>query len=108
MLMMTHRTTAWLSLSQEGCDILCKSLKCYVIADVRCYAYSPPGGLMSRNLSRIAERVVVSIVVGKDVVPRMSVVNLGRLIDQMVRQARDCDQEGLSIGQLLIDCSWLD
>jgi hypothetical protein len=40
---------------------------------------------MSTNLSRIVEPFVTSVVVGKDVVPRVSVVNLGRLIDQMVR-----------------------
>lgn len=39
---------------------------------------------MSRNLSRAVEPFVTSVVVGKDVVPRMSVVNIGRLIDQMV------------------------
>ena len=40
---------------------------------------------MSTNLSRLVEPFVTSVVVGKDVVPRVSVVNLGRLIDQMVR-----------------------
>ena len=39
---------------------------------------------MSTNLSRAAQRFVTSVIVGKDVVPRVSVVNLGRLIDQMV------------------------
>lgn len=39
---------------------------------------------MSTNLSRLVQTFVTSVVVGKDVVPRVSVVNLGRLIDQMV------------------------
>ena len=39
---------------------------------------------MSTNLSRAVQRFVTSVIVGKDVVPRVSVVNLGRLIDQMV------------------------
>lgn len=39
---------------------------------------------MSTNLSRLVEPFVMSVVVGKDVVPRASVVNLGRLIDEMV------------------------
>lgn len=50
---------------------------------MQCWALSPPGGLMSTNLSRLVEPFVTSVVVGKDVVPRVSVVNLGRLIDQM-------------------------
>jgi hypothetical protein len=42
---------------------------------------------MSVNVSRLVEPFVTSVVVGKDVVPRVSVINLGRLIDQMVRSA---------------------
>ena len=41
---------------------------------------------MSKNLSRAVEPFVTSVAVGKDVVPRLSVVNIGRLIDQMVRR----------------------
>ena len=43
---------------------------------------------MSTNLSRAVQRFVTSVIVGKDVVPRVSVVNLGRLIDQMVSLLR--------------------
>lgn len=39
---------------------------------------------MSKNLSRVVQPFVTSVIVGKDVVPRLSVVNIGRLIDQMV------------------------
>ncbi|BDA50747.1 Sn1-specific diacylglycerol lipase alpha [Coccomyxa sp. Obi] len=58
--------------------------------NVHCWALSPPGGLMSTNLSRLVEPFVTSVVVGKDVVPRVSVVNLGRLIDQMVTSLALC------------------
>ena len=63
---------------------LCYRDTCMLAADVKCLAFSPPGGLMSKNLSRAVEPFVTSVVVGKDVVPRLSVVNIGRLIDQMV------------------------
>jgi len=39
---------------------------------------------MSKNLSRAVQSFVTSVVCGKDVVPRLSIVNVGRLIDQMV------------------------
>ena len=39
---------------------------------------------MSKNLSRAVQPFVTSVVCGKDVVPRLSIVNVGRLIDQMV------------------------
>lgn len=58
-------------------------------ADLHCWALSPPGGLMSTNLSRLVQPFVTSVIVGKDVVPRVSVVNLGRLIDQMVSTGRN-------------------
>lgn len=54
-------------------------------AGIHCWALSPPGGLMSTNLSALVAPFVTSVVLGKDVVPRVSVANLGRLIDQMVR-----------------------
>ncbi len=53
-------------------------------AGIHCWALSPPGGLMSTNLARLVEPFCTSVVLGKDVVPRSSVANLGRLIDQMV------------------------
>ena len=40
---------------------------------------------MSANLSHAAQGFVNCVVVGKDIVPRLSVVNIGRLIDELVR-----------------------
>jgi len=54
-------------------------------AGVRCWSFCPPGGLLSTNLSAAVAPFVTSVVVGKDVVPRVSIVNLGRLIDEMAR-----------------------
>ena len=39
---------------------------------------------MSANLSHAAQGFVNCVVVGKDIVPRLSVVNIGRLIDELV------------------------
>ena len=50
----------------------------------KCWAFCPPGGLMSANLSHAAQGFVNCVVVGKDIVPRLSVVNIGRLIDELV------------------------
>ena len=54
---------------------------------------------MSRNLSKAVQPFVTSVICGKDVVPRLSVVNIGRLIDQMVRQ-----QLSLPSGGILVKC----
>ncbi len=55
---------------------------------------------MSTNLSRLVQPFVTSVIVGKDVVPRVSVVNLGRLIDQMVRPNHCHCSEGNIIADL--------
>ena len=46
---------------------------------VTCYAYSPPGGLLSLAASRESEKFTVSVVVGDDVIPRLSLTNIGAL-----------------------------
>lgn len=40
---------------------------------------------MTANLAAAVAPFTISVAVGKDVVPRMSVVNIGRLLDQIVR-----------------------
>lgn len=52
--------------------------------DVRCLAYCCPGATTSVELGAALADVVTSIAVGKDVVPRASVPNLGRLVDELV------------------------
>lgn len=56
-----------------GCDV-----------DLKCWAFSPPGGLVSKSLLGWMEGWCTSVVVGKDAVPRMTVNNLSRLMDDMV------------------------
>ncbi len=53
-------------------------------ADLKCWAFSPPGGLVSKSLLGWMEGWCTSVVVGKDAVPRMTVNNLSRLMDDMV------------------------
>lgn len=40
-------------------------------AELRCWAFNPPGGLLSWELSQIAQAYCTSIVVGKDVISRL-------------------------------------
>jgi len=37
---------------------------------VRCYAFSPPRGLLSKSLYEYSKNFIVSLVLGKDVIPR--------------------------------------
>jgi sn1-specific diacylglycerol lipase len=40
--------------------------------NVRCIAYSPPGGLISQALVTYTKSFVMSVIVGDDIVPRLS------------------------------------
>jgi len=51
----------------------------YPETKVTCYAYSPPGGLLSLAASKESEKFAVSVVVGDDVIPRLSLPNIGAL-----------------------------
>ena len=48
---------------------------------VKCWAFCPPGGLLSQNLSHAAEEYCTSIIVNKDVVPRLSLKTVYRLFE---------------------------
>mmetsp|Transcript_57803 Transcript_57803/g.172537 ORF Transcript_57803/g.172537 Transcript_57803/m.172537 type:complete len:1082 (-) Transcript_57803:122-3367(-) len=48
---------------------------------LRCYAFCPPGGLLTESLAEVCEDFVVSVVHDTDIIPRMSHDNLERLKD---------------------------
>lgn len=62
---------------------------CYP-ADVRTWAFNPPGGLVTRNLNKVLDTFCTSLVVGKDAVSRGTVNNLSRLMDEMVTALARC------------------
>eukprot|EP00890_Picochlorum_soloecismus_P001316 jgi/Picsp_1/2185/NSC_05650-R1_sn1-specific diacylglycerol lipase alpha-like len=64
---------------------------------LKCYAFSPPGGLLSPELSIIAQSYCTSIVVGYDVVSRLSLKTVQDLVDDMVSALCRCKRPKLSI-----------
>ncbi|KAK9829311.1 hypothetical protein WJX72_005111 [[Myrmecia] bisecta] len=65
--------------------------------DLHCWAFCPPGGLISQNLIPAMEQVCTSVVVGKDGVPRMSVNTLNRLMEEMVTALARCRYPKLQV-----------
>ncbi|XP_036279601.1 diacylglycerol lipase-beta isoform X2 [Pipistrellus kuhlii] len=59
---------------------------------VRCYAFSPPRGLLSKSLYEYSQDFTVSLVVGKDVVPRLSVTNMEDLKRKILRLIARCNK----------------
>ena len=41
--------------------------------NIKCIAFSPPGGLISQHLAEYTRSFVMSVVIGDDIVPRLSV-----------------------------------
>jgi sn1-specific diacylglycerol lipase len=64
---------------------------------LKCFAFSPPGGLLSPELSTIAQSFCTSIVVGYDVVSRLSIKTVQDLVDDMVSALCRCKRPKLSI-----------
>jgi len=57
---------------------------------VRCYAYSPPGGLLCRDAALESEKFTVSLVVGDDVIPRTSLANIATLSRNVKHVTSEC------------------
>ncbi|XP_048578810.1 diacylglycerol lipase-alpha isoform X2 [Nematostella vectensis] len=52
--------------------------------DLFCYAYSPPGANLSLSAAKYARDFVISIVIGKDLVPRLSLFTLEDLRNKIM------------------------
>eukprot|EP00884_Botryococcus_braunii_P013120 jgi/Botrbrau1/21809/Bobra.0190s0029.1 len=58
--------------------------------DLRCWAFSPPGGLADRNVAAASESFCTSVVVGKDWIPRLTLRSIENLRDDMVVAGARC------------------
>lgn len=61
-----------------------------VFADVKVWCYSPPGWLMTPQLAEGTKHFVTSVVVNKDLVPRLTLRSLERLRDELVAAGVRC------------------
>ncbi|KAF4106954.1 diacylglycerol lipase-beta [Onychostoma macrolepis] len=57
---------------------------------LQCYAFSPPGGLMSKALADYSKQFVISVVLGKDLVPRLSIPNMEDLKRRLLKMVSNC------------------
>ncbi|XP_041362272.1 diacylglycerol lipase-beta-like isoform X2 [Gigantopelta aegis] len=81
-----------------------------VCPNLICFAYSPPGGLMSPSLSHHVQSYVCSVVVGKDLVPRLGMPTMHDLKLKILRAIHDCQLPKYRIlaqGCIHIICSCL-
>ncbi|XP_061086996.1 diacylglycerol lipase-beta isoform X2 [Conger conger] len=59
---------------------------------LQCYAFSPPGGLLSKALAEYSKEFVVSVVLGKDLVPRLSIPNMEDLKRRILKMVSNCNK----------------
>ncbi|EFX76477.1 hypothetical protein DAPPUDRAFT_306186 [Daphnia pulex] len=57
---------------------------------VRCFSFSPPGGLLSLAAARFTETFCMSVIIGDDLVPRLSLATLDSLKRQMIAELEGC------------------
>jgi len=54
---------------------------------LKCYPYSPPGCVFSENAAKFCESFMTSVILGEDVIPRLSLPNLAKMKQETVRRA---------------------
>ncbi|XP_036388845.1 diacylglycerol lipase-beta [Megalops cyprinoides] len=72
---------------------------------LQCYAFSPPGGLLSKALADYSREFVVSVVLGKDLVPRLSIPNMEDLKRRILKMVSNCNKPKF---QILLRGCWYE
>ena len=74
--------------------ILSKKLPQY---NIKCYAFCPPGGLLCQRANEECQSIVTSVVVGKDMVPRLGLAQLGNLEKDIIGALRETQRHKWAI-----------
>ena len=80
-----------------GCAFLVSLYLRKIYPSLKCYAFSPPGGLATRELCAEARGWCTSIVCGKEMVPRLTLATFERLRDELVYCAIFCRMRKLQL-----------
>ena len=59
--------------------------------NVICFAFAPPGGLLSEAAAEYSKDFVISIVLGKDIVARMGLHQMEKMRFDLIRAIKDCN-----------------
>ncbi|ODM93660.1 Sn1-specific diacylglycerol lipase beta [Orchesella cincta] len=57
--------------------------------NLRCFAYSPPGCLVTEEAANFCESFVTSVIVGDDIVPRLSVPSFEKFKNDLIRAIKE-------------------
>ncbi|KAH7644150.1 sn1-specific diacylglycerol lipase alpha-like protein [Dermatophagoides farinae] len=62
-----------------------------IYTNVICFAFAPPGGLLSQDLAEYSKDFVISIVLGKDIIPRLGLHQMEKLRFDLIKAIKHCD-----------------
>ncbi|KAG2493283.1 hypothetical protein HYH03_008419 [Edaphochlamys debaryana] len=74
--------------------------------NMRCWAFAPPGGLMSPKAAELTREFCVSVVSCKDVIPRLGVTQMENMVQELVTASAYCRVPKLDIMARLIMLGW--
>lgn len=57
---------------------------------LKCFAFSPPGCLVTQEAALFCESFVTSVIIGDDIVPRLSVPSFDRFKNDLIRVIKEC------------------
>ncbi|CAL4085355.1 unnamed protein product [Meganyctiphanes norvegica] len=73
-----------------GAAVLLAALMRPEYPNIKCFAFSPPGGLCSKEFSQATQSFVMSVIVGDDLVPRLSLRSLHDLKSKIISSLERC------------------
>jgi pimeloyl-ACP methyl ester carboxylesterase len=65
--------------------------------EIQSFAFSPPGGLLSRDACRLSRECVMSVVLDMDFIPRLSYHTFLHLKDELIREIKKADEPKFEI-----------
>lgn len=80
-----------------GCAFLISLYLKKFYPTLRCYAFSPPGGLATNDLCKSVGNWCISVVCGKEMVPRLTLSTFERLRDELVYCSTFCRKHKLHL-----------
>ena len=55
--------------------------------DLKCIAYGPPGGLISKPLAEYTKSFVLNVILGDDIIPRLSIHSINNLKKEILKES---------------------
>lgn len=68
-----------------------------IYTNVICFAFAPPGGLISEDVALYSKDFVISIVLGKDIIPRIGLHQMEKLRFDLIKSIKHCNMSKWNI-----------